>query len=92
MNRLRPDDQPACECEVIDFDEALLDACPAEERADLMTEARILAYAFTGSGSAEDLMGMAETLSAGRRDDEMGRAHARKLAAALKRLAHNPWE
>ncbi len=34
---------------------------------------------------------MAETLSSGDRDDEMDRAHARKLAAALKRLATEPW-
>jgi hypothetical protein len=30
---------------------------------------------------------MAARLSAGERDDEMGRVHARRLAAALKRLA-----
>ena len=79
------------ECEVIDFDEVLLDSCDPEERADLLTEARILAYAFSDTGAAADLEEMARTLSAGRRDSEMGRAHARKLAAALRRLAKAPW-
>ncbi|WP_309088089.1 hypothetical protein [Phenylobacterium sp.] len=78
-------------CEVIDFDEALLDSCPAEEKAELMTEARILAQAFATEGAVEELEEMAETLSAGFRDAEMERAHARKLSAALKRLARDPW-
>ena len=34
---------------------------------------------------------MAETLSTGFRDAEMERTHARKLSAALKRLAKDPW-
>lgn len=91
MNRPKTNDQSTPDCEVIDFDEVLLAACPPEERADLLTEARILAHAFSAGGSAEDLEAMAATLSAGRRDAEMGRAHARKLAAALKRLAGDPW-
>jgi hypothetical protein len=78
-------------CEIIDFDTALLDSCPADEREDLLTEARIVAHAFAEKGAAEELEAMAQTLSAGDRDDEMDRAHARKLAAALKRLASDPW-
>jgi hypothetical protein len=91
MNRPRHIERSLPECEVIDFDEALLDACAPEERADLLTEARILAYAFSETGSAEDLHEMAQMLSTGRRDSEMGRAHARKVSAALRRLAQEPW-
>ena len=75
----------------MDFDEALLDACPPDEREELLTEARIVAHAFAETGSADELAEMAEALSAGGRDEEMDRAHARKLAAALKRLASDPW-
>lgn len=91
MSRAKPHDRPLTSCEIIDFDEALLAACGPEERADLLTEARILAYAFADGGAAEELEAMAATLSAGRRDGEMGRARARKLAAALKHLATHPW-
>jgi hypothetical protein len=91
MNRARQAQDAESACEVIDFDIALLDACSPEERAELLTEARILAHAFAKSGAAQELEQMAESLSAGDRDPEMGRAHARKLAAALKRLAEEPW-
>ena len=91
MNRPRHIEQRRHGCEVIDFDDVLLDACPPEERADLIVEARILAYAFSDTGAPDDLKEMAQTLSAGRRDGEMGRARARKLAAALRRLAKEPW-
>lgn len=91
MNRARKSEMSQKPCEVIDFDEALLDSCPAEEKAELMTEARILAQAFATEGAVEELEEMAETLSAGFRDAEMERAHARKLSAALKRLARDPW-
>ena len=80
------DDAPPPPCEVIDFDEALLAACPADVQADLLAEARILAHAFSAGGNA-DLEAMATTLSTGGRDAELGRAHARKVACALKRLA-----
>jgi hypothetical protein len=73
-------------CQVIDFDEALLNACPPEVQSELMTEARLLAGVFApGGGRALDHM--ARQLSAGERDGEIHRAHARRLAAALKRLA-----
>ena len=91
MHRARKIRDTPQACEVIDFDAALLDACPAEERADLITEARIVAHAFAKTGAADELEAMAETLSTGGKDDEMSRAHARKLAAALKRLAEDPW-
>lgn len=92
MNRARKTEATQKPCEVIDFDEALLDSCPAEEKADLMTEARILAQAFANEGGVDELKEMARTLSAGFRDAEMERAHARKLSAALKRLAKDPWK
>ena len=91
MYRARQQQEVRQDCEVIDFDEALLDACPAAERADLLTEARIIAHAFAQTGTAGELEQLAETLSKGAKDSEMARAHARKLAAALKRLAADPW-
>jgi hypothetical protein len=92
MNRARKSEELPQGCEVIDFDDALLDSCSPEERADLLIEARILAIAFGETGSANELERMAHILSAGERDAELGRAHARKIAAALKRLATSPWE
>lgn len=91
MNRARKSEPNQKPCDVIDFDEALFESCPAEEKAELMTEARILAQAFAAEGGTGALEEMAETLSAGDRDAEMERAHARKLSAALKRLARDPW-
>lgn len=92
MNRARKSEPRQKPCEVIDFDDALLDSCPAEEKAELLTEARILAQAFANEGGVDELEEMAETLSSGFRDAEMERAHARKLSAALKRLARDPWK
>jgi len=74
-------------CHVIDFDEALLDACSPEVRTELMAEARLLAGVFAPGGGSGALERMATQLSAGQRDAEMHRAHARRLAAALRRLA-----
>jgi hypothetical protein len=91
MNRARQQYTPQEACEIIDFDDALLDACPPEERADLLVEARIVAHAFGDRGDAEELEAIARSLSFGELDREMHRAHARKLAAALKRLANDPW-
>jgi hypothetical protein len=78
-------------CEIVDFDEALLDACSPEERTDLMTEARILAHAL-GEADLDKLEALARDLSVGARDQDMDRAHARKLSAALRRLAKHPWD
>lgn len=85
----RPGTHPAGRegAEIIDFDDALLNACAPEIRADLMLEARLLAGVFAPDGTAEALGRMAGQLSAGERDAEMDRAHARRIAAALKRLA-----
>ncbi|HET6969747.1 MAG TPA: hypothetical protein VFH92_01370 [Phenylobacterium sp.] len=73
--------------QIVDFDEALLDACEPRARAELLLEAQLLAGAFAPGGDAAALTRMAGQLSAGKRDAEMDRAHARRLAAALKRLA-----
>ena len=73
--------------QIVDFDEAMLDACPAEDRDNLLNEAHLLASVFAPGGTRADLQGIAAQLSGGVRDAEMGRHHARRLAAALKRLA-----
>jgi hypothetical protein len=79
-------EQPRGGAEIIDFDEALLGACPPETRAELMAEAAMLAAAFAPDGRAERLEAMAWALQSGNRDQEMGRARARRLAAALRSL------
>lgn len=87
MGKPRRDEDPSGACEVVDFDGALLDACPPDVRADLLLEAKLLAGVFAPTGDAAALAKMAAQLSAGERDAEMDRAHARRLAAALKHLA-----
>ena len=81
--------QPREACEVVDFDEALLDACPPQLRADVLMEAELLVGVFAPDRDPDRLARMAAQLSAGERDAEMNRAHARRLAAALKRIARN---
>jgi hypothetical protein len=73
--------------EIIDFDQALLRRCTPELRAELLTEATLLAQAFAPEGGPDELTEMARVLAAGDRDEEFGRARARLLAAALRRLA-----
>lgn len=80
---------PPQACEIVDFDEALLDACSAAVRADVMMEAELLVGVFAPSREPDRLARIADQLSAGQRDAEMNRAHARRLAAALKRIARN---
>lgn len=75
--------------EVVDFDEALLDACPAAALAEVMAEAALLAEAFAPQGRAAQIVELAASLQSGVRDLEFGRAHARLLAAALRRLARD---
>lgn len=89
MGRIRENETPSQVCKIVDFDGAVLDACAPEIRADLLREARLLAGAFAPRGGPDELTRMADELSAGSRDGEMDRAHARRLAAALKRLAHD---
>lgn len=75
--------------EVVDFDEALLDACAPEPLAELMTEAAMLCDAFAPEGRAAEIAALSRSLQSGVRDLEIGRAHARLLAAALRRLARD---
>lgn len=67
----------------------MLDACSPGVLADLMTEAQLLAGVFAGGAGPGALERMAIQLSAGERDAEMDRSHARRLAAALRRLARS---
>ena len=78
-------------CVVVDFDDALLGACSPDERTQLMTEARILAHAL-GEADVGKLEVLAHELSVGARDQDMDRARARKLSAALRRLTKRPWD
>lgn len=89
MERAQRPAEPRGTADIIDFEEILLDACPAELRADLLTEASMLADAFAPDGRAEQLEAMAAALSCGERDAEMGRTRARRLAAALRCLARS---
>jgi hypothetical protein len=90
MNSPKRQIAPASCAEIVDFDQALLDHCSPELRAELLAEAALLAQAFAPEGGPDELMEMARVLSAGDRDAEFGRARARKLAAALRRLAQDP--
>jgi hypothetical protein len=87
MDRAPQSDAPKTTGEIIDFDEALLEACPADLRAELMTEASLLAEAFAPEGRTEQLTAMANQMASGVRDADMDRARARQLAAAMRRLA-----
>jgi hypothetical protein len=72
---------------VVDFDEILLGACAPQARAALMVEAEMLAAAFAPNRDSDVLKRLAAHLASGERDAEMDRAHAHRLAAALRRLA-----
>ena len=87
MARADPHREAPAKAEVVDFEAALLDACPPEQREELMAEAALLADAFSPSGRPEELDAMAATLCAGARDAETDGDHARRLAAALRTLA-----
>jgi hypothetical protein len=87
MDSTSKDGETSGSAEVFNFDDAMLDACPADLRADLLAEAAMLAQAFAPEGDPAHLTAMAQALSAGQRDNEMDRNHARRLAAALRHLA-----
>jgi hypothetical protein len=89
MNSAERQRAPNPGAEVIDFDEILLNACTPELRAELLTEAAMLADAFAPDGRAEQLESIASSLSTGQRDGWMHRARARRLAAALRHLARD---
>ena len=76
--------------EIVDFDEALLDACAPEVRADLLTEAEMLAEALAPEDRGTELRDLAHSLSTGGgAESEIPRPRARRLAAALRRLARD---
>ena len=87
MDRQQDQERRRTGAEVIDFDEAMLDACAPQERADLAAEAELLASAFAPRRRPRDLTRMATQLSAGEPHAGPARHHERRLAAALKRLA-----
>ncbi|MDB5423017.1 MAG: hypothetical protein JWQ29_433 [Phenylobacterium sp.] len=87
MDSTSKDGETLGSAEVFNFDDAMLDACPADLRADLLAEAAMLAQAFAPEGDPAHLTAMAQALSSGQRDSEMDRSHARRLAAALRHLA-----
>ena len=91
MDYARKPAPQAQSADVVDFDDALLDSYAAELRSELMAEAHMLAQAFAPEGRAEELEAMALALSLGKSDGDMDRQRARGLAAALRRLAKNPW-
>jgi hypothetical protein len=77
--------------EIVDFDEARLDACSTHELAELMTEAAMLAEAFApdcrpGEREAQ-IQTLARSLQSGDRQLDHDRPRARLVAAALRRLA-----
>ncbi|THD58362.1 hypothetical protein [Phenylobacterium sp.] len=77
----------AGDAKVVHFDEALLSACGSDLKAELITEAAMLAEAFAPEGGAGELEAMADALARGTRDATMDRARALKLACALRCLA-----
>jgi hypothetical protein len=87
MGHPRRNEAKSASCEIVDFDEVLLSSCSLEMRTDLLMEARLLASVCAPGADAAVLAQIAAQLSAGQRDGEMSRAHARRVAAALKRLA-----
>jgi hypothetical protein len=89
MDRARKTAPQATPAEVIDFDPLLLNALAPDVRAAVMAEARLLARAFAPVGRRQELEAMSEALSAGLRDRDMDRKHARRLAAALNSLARH---
>lgn len=87
MGQVQGQEHASQGCDVVDFDAVLLNACAPDIRADLLREAQLLAGVFAPDGDTDKVLAMAEQLNSGARDNEMGRAHARRLAAALKRIA-----
>jgi hypothetical protein len=83
--KYNPEAQPSAT--VIDFEAALLGACPPELRQELETEAELLASALPRAGRAQALRTMAEAICTSGSDPQMDRRRARRLAAALRRLA-----
>lgn len=71
---------------VVQFDNAVLEACGPELRAELMAEAAMLAAALSSEGRATELRAIAQALVRGG-GGEMERGRALRLACALRVLA-----
>ncbi|MFL5297780.1 MAG: hypothetical protein ACJ798_15495 [Phenylobacterium sp.] len=89
MGQARTHSDAPASAQVLDFDAALLSACPTGLREDLMAEAALLANALAPEGRAEHLRAMAAALPLAADDEPVDRARARRLAAALRRLAQD---
>ena len=85
MTAMRNKRPPRGGAEIIDFEAALLDACPTDRREELIAEATLLADALSPEGRFEELQAMASALTDG---DGADRPRARLLAAALRQLAN----
>ncbi|WP_374472567.1 hypothetical protein [Phenylobacterium sp.] len=89
MDRARRPAAPRGTAEIIDFDAAMLAACPPELREDLLTEAAMLADACPAEDRPRQLEAIAQTLCEAERQDQAERARARRLAAALRTIARS---
>jgi hypothetical protein len=87
MDPARHNSEAQSSAEIIDFEEGVLDACPAELREELEAEAELLGSALPRDGRARELRKMAQAISAEGPDRQMDAGRARRLAAALRRLA-----
>jgi hypothetical protein len=77
----------AADAEIVQLDDAILEACGPALRAELITEAAMLAEAFAPERRGGELQAMADALARGARDAKMDHARALKLACALRCLA-----
>ena len=82
--------EPPAKAEVVQLDDAVLEACGPQLRAELLTEAAMLAQAFAPEGRTEQLFAMAATLASDAGGPAKDETRARKLAWALRRLARGP--
>jgi hypothetical protein len=87
VDNLRPNDDAATG-QIVSFDEALLDTCAPELKAELLGEAQLLIQAFAPDCRCDEVEAMAQALSRGGRDAEMDRERARRLAAALRHISN----
>jgi hypothetical protein len=88
MERTARPAAPRGTADIIDFDAALLAACPPELREDLLTEAAMLAEACPPEDRPQQLEAIATTLCTAEADGTE-RRRSRRLAAALRTLARS---
>lgn len=83
MTNARQRPRPTKGGELVDFDEALLQGCPADELSELRAEADLLTTAFA-DGARRSLDEMAWTLTRSAPPRGRGGLRARRLAAVLR--------